>query len=103
MPGSTLSVFGEPDDFEAALKEAGCVNLIVTGQGKFRARLSLIALHRMRLAMGEERQSRVAHFSIPLRSDRVTLPPDPEGSLVYDGIAPPHRRDRNPPRRLSLP
>jgi AraC-like DNA-binding protein len=87
MPGSTLSVFGEPDDLQAALKEAGCVDLTVTGQGKFRARLSLIALHRTRLAMGEERQSRVAHFSIPLRCVRVTLPTQPQGSLVCNGTA----------------
>jgi AraC-like DNA-binding protein len=87
MPRSTLSVFSEPDDFQAALKEGGCVDLIVSGYGKFRVRLSRITLHRMRLAAGEERQSRVAFISLPPRFVRVTLPMGPPGSLVSSGIA----------------
>jgi len=85
MPGSTLSVVGEPDDFQAALKQGGCIDLIVSDVGKFRARHSLIALHRMRLAMGEEQQSRVAFFSIPPRFTRVTLPPEPGNSVICSG------------------
>jgi AraC-like DNA-binding protein len=87
MPGSTLSVFGEPDDFQAALKEDGCVDLLVTGQGKFRAQYSLIALRNMRLALGDERQSRVAFVSIPSRFTRVTLPTRSLESLICSGIA----------------
>jgi AraC-like DNA-binding protein len=87
MPRSTLSVFSEPDDFQAALEEGGRVNLIVTGLGKFRARLSRITLHRMRLAGGEERQTRVAFNSLGSRFVRITLPTGPPGSLVCSGIA----------------
>ena len=85
MPGSTLSVFSEPDDFQAALKEGGCVDLIVTGRGRFWARHSLIVLHCMRLAMGEERESRVAFFSVPPRFARVILPIEPGSSLICGG------------------
>jgi AraC-like DNA-binding protein len=87
MPGSTFSVFGEADDFQTALKAAGCVNLLVTGGMKYRARLSLIALHHMRLAAGDERQSRIAFVSIPSRFTRVTLPIGPPGSLICSGVA----------------
>lgn len=87
MPGSTLSVFSEPDDFQQALREEGCVDLIVTGNGKFRSNLSLIELHRMRLAEGDERQSRVAFIAVPPRFARVTLPMGSANSLVCSGIA----------------
>ena len=87
MPGSTLSVFSEADDFQAALKEEGCIDLIVTSRGKFRARLSLITLHRLRLAAGEERQSRVAFVCVPPRVARVTLPIRSDNSLMCSGTA----------------
>ena len=39
MPGSVTSVFSEPGDFEAALREEGGLGLLITGRGQFRARL----------------------------------------------------------------
>ena len=48
MPGSVMSVFSEPDDFEAALGEEGCLGLLITGRGLFQARLTQIALHPVR-------------------------------------------------------
>jgi len=50
MPGSVTSVFSEPGDFEAALREEGGLGLLVTGRGQFRARLTQVKLHRMRLS-----------------------------------------------------
>jgi hypothetical protein len=47
MASSTTGVFREQHEFEAALQEAGSVNLLVTGQGLFRARLTRIALHQI--------------------------------------------------------
>jgi AraC-like DNA-binding protein len=88
MPRSTLSVFSEPDDFQAALTEGGCVDLTVTGHGEFRAHLSRIMLHRMHLARGQERQSRVAYICLPPRFVRVTLPIEPGNPLICNGIAP---------------
>jgi hypothetical protein len=32
MPGSVTSVFSEPEDFEAALPEEGCLGLLITGR-----------------------------------------------------------------------
>ena len=60
MPGSVTSVFSEPDDFEAALRKEGARGLLVTGRGQFRARLTQITLHRLRLLHGEEQLSRIA-------------------------------------------
>ena len=60
MPGSATSVFSEAEDFEAALRKEGYLGLLVTGQGAFRARLTQIALHRLRISAGEEQLPRIA-------------------------------------------
>ena len=46
MPSSSTSTFSEPDEFEAALCRQTDVDLLVTDQGRFRARLTQVALHR---------------------------------------------------------
>jgi AraC-like DNA-binding protein len=86
MLGSALSVFSKSIDFLAARREFGDVNLIATGGGKFSARLSQIWLLRMRLLGCEERTSRIAYISVPANMVRVTLPPKPDASLIWDGI-----------------
>lgn len=65
MPGSFASVFGVSDDLAAALRGEGCRSLLVTGKGAFRARLTQIALDRLRLTAGEEELARIAFFAIP--------------------------------------
>ena len=32
MPGSVTSVFGEPEDFQAALREDGVLGMLITGR-----------------------------------------------------------------------
>jgi hypothetical protein len=63
MPGSVTSVFSEAEDFEAALREEDCLGLLVTGPGAFRARLTQVALHRIRLSAAEEYLPRIADAS----------------------------------------
>ncbi|MBV8736412.1 MAG: helix-turn-helix transcriptional regulator [Alphaproteobacteria bacterium] len=65
MPGSIASVFSEAEDFETALGQEGCLGLLVTGRGSFRARLTQIALHRLRLSDVEEQLTRIAFVSVP--------------------------------------
>jgi len=60
MPGGVTSVFSEAKDFEVALRAEGCLGLLVTGLGQFRARLTHVALHRLRLLAAEEHLPRVA-------------------------------------------
>ena len=40
MPGSVTSAFSEREDFEAALRAEGCLGLLITGRGQFRAQLT---------------------------------------------------------------
>jgi hypothetical protein len=49
MLGRALSVFREPGDFQAALREVDGVVLVVTGAGAFWARLSRISLFQTHL------------------------------------------------------
>jgi AraC-like DNA-binding protein len=87
MPGSTVSVFGEPDDYEAALRADAGVDFLVTGRGEFRARLTRISLDRMNLLSGEETLSRIAFISLAPRMARVSLPVRSGASLLWGGIA----------------
>src|SRR5271168_2091190 len=74
MPGSVTSVFSEAEDFEAALREEGCLGLLVTGSGAFRARLTQIALHRLWLSAAEEYLPRIALVAVPADMVLVVLP-----------------------------
>src|SRR5579862_7729359 len=65
MPGSVTSVFSEPEDFEASLREDGCLSLLIAGRGEFRARLVQLTLHRLRLSAVEERPARLAFITVP--------------------------------------
>jgi AraC-like DNA-binding protein len=74
MPGSVTSLFSEADDFETALRAEGCVRLLVTGRGAFRARLTQITLDRLRLASAEEEVARVAFVAAPASTVVVWWP-----------------------------
>jgi hypothetical protein len=65
MPGSATLAFSEPEDFETALHAEGCLGLWVTGRGRFRARLTRVALERLRLSTAEEDLSRIAFIAVP--------------------------------------
>ena len=86
MPRTFASVFSEPDDFQTAVGEEGVVGFLVTGCGQFRARLTQIALHRLRLAAGEEELSRVALITVPAGMALVSLPIGGRSSPVWGGI-----------------
>jgi AraC-like DNA-binding protein len=86
VPHTFTSLFSEPDDFQAALREEGVVGFLVTGRGQFRARLTQIALHRLRLAAGEEELPRVAFITIPPGMVLVSLPIGGRPSPIWGGI-----------------
>ena len=87
MPESTVSVFGDPYDYRTALRGAGEVDLVVTGHGEFRARLTQIVLSRMQLMAGEEDLPRIAFITLAGHLIRVSLPARDGASMFFDGIA----------------
>ena len=86
MPGSVTSVFSEGEDFEAALSDEGCLGLLVTGRGEFRARLTQIALHRLRLSATDEHLARIALIGVPAGMLLVTLPSGRGAAAIWGGI-----------------
>jgi len=87
MPGSVTSVFGEPEDFQAALREEGVLGMLITGRGRFRARLTQITLHRLRLSAAEEHLPRIVFVAVPADSVLVLLPIGGVPSSIWGGIA----------------
>jgi hypothetical protein len=59
MPSSRASVFGEAENFQAALSADGVAGMLVTGSGQFRARLTQVRLERLRLSAVEEHLPRI--------------------------------------------
>ena len=86
MPRSVMSVFSEPDEFQAALREEGVLNLLVTGPGKFRTRLTQVTLHHLRLLAGEERLSRIVFAAVPVDTLFVSWPVDDRPGPIWDGV-----------------
>jgi AraC-like DNA-binding protein len=86
MPGSVTSVFSEAEDFAAALVKEGCRCLLIAGRGQFRARLTQVALHRLRLSAAEERLSRIAFITVPADMVMMSFPIGTEKGPVYGGI-----------------
>jgi AraC-like DNA-binding protein len=86
MPGSVASVFGEPEDFQAALREDGVLGMLITGRGYFRSRLTQITLHRLRLSAAEEHLPRIAFVAVPADAVLVLLPIGGGSSPVWGGI-----------------
>ena len=74
MTGSITSAFSEPEDFEAALRLEGCVVMLITGRGEFRAQLTQVALHRLRLSATAEQLSRIAFIAMPADMVVVSFP-----------------------------
>jgi AraC-like DNA-binding protein len=85
MPGSIASVFGDSAEFEAALAAEGIVALLITGRGQFRARLTQIALPRLRLTAGEEELSRIAFVAVPAGVVLVLFPIERAASPIWGG------------------
>lgn len=87
MLSSTTGVFREPDDFQAAMREFGCTNLVATGHGVFRTRLTRIELHRLRLLSAEESLARIAFFSVPRGAILVSVPLGDDVPPMWGGTA----------------
>lgn len=89
MPGSRVSVFGGLGgfaEFEDALRAEGVLRQLITERGRFRARVTQVALHRLSLAAGEEQLSRIAFIEVPPATVLVTLAAGDRPSPVWGGV-----------------
>ena len=72
--GAFTAVFGEPEALQAALSEDGVSTLTITGEGRFRARLTQVALPAAALLAVEEELPRSAFVVVPDDTIIVALP-----------------------------
>ena len=86
MSNSVTAVFSEPEEFEAALWVEGLSGLVITGRGQFRARLTQIALNRMRLSAAEEKLPRIAFVVVPADMVLVWFPSGNVEAPICGGI-----------------
>jgi len=74
MPETVTSTCSEPEEFETALRAEGCLSLLITARGRFRARLTRISLHEMHLSATEEQLSRITFAAVPKNVVLIVLP-----------------------------
>jgi AraC family ethanolamine operon transcriptional activator len=86
MPGSVTSLFSEPENLEAALCEDGCLGLLIAGLAQFRARLTRLTLHRLRLSAAEEQLARIAFIAVPADMILILFPNRSGTAPVCGGI-----------------
>jgi hypothetical protein len=86
MPSSVTSVFREAEDFAVAMREEGCLVLLVTGSGQFRARLTQVALLSLRLSATDELLPRIALIAVPADTILVSLPRGRGPAQICGGV-----------------
>jgi hypothetical protein len=80
------AVFSEAEDFAAALRSEGVLGVLVTGAGEFRARLTQVALHNLRLSAADEHQPRIALVTVPAGMILVTLARGRAPGPIWGGV-----------------
>jgi AraC-like DNA-binding protein len=86
MPRSVTSVFSEPADFEAALREEGGLGFLINGRGQFRARLTQVALHSLRLSATDEHLPRITLVAVPAETLLVSLARGRASAPIWGGV-----------------
>jgi hypothetical protein len=87
VPQSATSVFTEPEDFAAALPHKGSSRFVITGRGRFRARLTRVALDSLCLFAGEEHLSRIAFITVPNSKILIALGGGAHPAPIWGGFA----------------
>jgi AraC-like DNA-binding protein len=85
MRGSGTATFGDPDDYAASISDAR-INLVLTGHGEFKARLTWVKLAHLHLLHGRENLARVAYVSPAPESIFVAFPTGFRPPPTWNGL-----------------
>jgi AraC-like DNA-binding protein len=85
MAENGTATFANPDDYQAGIGGAN-FNLIVTGGGDFKARLTWLNLRRFHVFRGCENLPRIAFISLLPAQVFVSFPANAGAPLTYDGF-----------------
>src|SRR5215472_1957933 len=88
MPGSVISVITDPENFESALRDDGCVAMWTTGRGRFQVRLTVVALSNLSLSVVDERLARIAFVAVPVGVVLISFGIGRSSAPVFGGIRP---------------
>lgn len=81
-------LLGGPDEFQAALSSEGSVSLFTTTCGQFRARVTRVELHRLRLSAIDEHLPRIGFLAVPTDMVLVSFPIGDQPGPMWGGIRP---------------
>src|SRR5215472_15629974 len=87
MPDCVTSTFSEPEDFETAMRADGCLTMLITARGRFRARLTRLSLSEMHLSAVEEQLPRIAFVFVPSDAVQILFSIGKATAPVCGGIA----------------
>jgi AraC-like DNA-binding protein len=85
MAENGTASFANPDDYAAGIDGAG-VNLIITGGGDFKARLTWLNLRRLHVLRASENLPRIAFISLSPAQVFVSFPTSAGPPLTYGGL-----------------
>jgi AraC-like DNA-binding protein len=85
MPGSGTSTFIDSDDYQASLGHLR-IDLLVTSQGAFKARLTWATLHQLYLLDSGEDLPRIAYVSLAPRLVFVGFTTRPDPPMFWGGV-----------------
>ena len=81
-----MSAYSEAEKFAAALRAEGCLSLLITVPGQFRAQLTQISLIDLHLSAVEETLPRIAFFEIPADLVLISFPIGGAAAPIWGGI-----------------
>lgn len=88
MPFSITSVFGDPDDFQNALRNEGYLSLYITAQGRFLARLTTVELYRTHMVGVEEHIPHIGFLAVPPDVVLMSFGGGDRAPPIWGGIQP---------------
>ena len=83
MPSSAVRTFSDPDDYAAYIRNS-TAEMIITGRGAFKAKLTRIDLHSLWMQRLSDNLPRIAHGA-DMRRPSVTFRTRPGPSLLWGG------------------
>jgi len=85
MIGCGTTTYTDPDAFRVSVPDVSA-NLVVTGPGPYRSRLTWINMRRLRLLLVEAMTPRIAFVSLGPAPVFVSLPVHSDGPVVWNGV-----------------
>ena len=86
MGSTIIASFSEPEEYVAALRASFDLNMVITSDGAFHARLTRITLGHMTIVAAEEWLPRVGFITVPAGRILIALPVARQSSPVWNGI-----------------